>query len=263
MTQSINNFGYLLRQYRRSSIDPLHGGPLTQQRLVELLEDVTGFKYSGVMISNWEREVSRIDKDSRPLLIALIKIFQRCGAIETKEAADRMLQAGNYRKLDEQELLEIGLSPDRDTKPDKPGSVYDPSGSTNYDQRQGTFFQGNTTSYGDFVLGGKQVTYVHGNIRDSSLHAGEGNVSQTTSDRFSSYVQGVETLLAQIDRTQPQYMEALSYQQQLEDNIHQVRQQGDTLSIRTERADIIERLNRLSLDTLNTPFDKLCVQNPT
>lgn len=95
-------------------------------------------------------------------------------------------------------------------------------------------------------------------MKDSTLYAGEANLSQSTADSLSSYTQGVERLLAQLDRGQPQYSEVLSYQRQLADNIQQARLYGDPQSIRVARTEIIANLNRLSLDTLNMPFNKLC-----
>ncbi|MCB8952420.1 MAG: hypothetical protein H6650_10440 [Ardenticatenales bacterium] len=258
MTQKTNSFGELLSRCRRNSTDPVRGGPLTQERLAELLENTTGIKYSSVTISNWERDDSQIHKDDRPLLVGLLKVLHMCGGVKTRESADQLLRAGNYRHLNGQELTQIGMPPSSeesekvypDNTPPRTG------GETHYDLRQGTFFQGDTTAHGDFMLGGK--TYIYGDMKDSTLYAGEANLSQSTADSLSSYTQGVERLLAQLDRGQPQYSEVLSYQRQLADNIQQARLYGDPQSIRVARTEIIANLNRLSLDTLNMPFNKLC-----
>lgn len=87
MTQKTNSFGELLSRCRRNSTDPVRGGPLTQERLAELLENTTGIKYSSVTISNWERDDSQIHKDDRPLLVGLLKVLHMCGGVKTRESA--------------------------------------------------------------------------------------------------------------------------------------------------------------------------------
>ena len=104
-----NEFGQLLRFYRRQGHDPQRGGQLTQERLGELLGAQIGLSggYSGAAVSDWERSKSRIDKDDRLVLLALVRLLHECGGIRTLTEANTFLQAGNYRPLDATEASEI------------------------------------------------------------------------------------------------------------------------------------------------------------
>ncbi len=106
--KSMSAFGELLRQYRERSAEPAHEGRLTQARLAELLEQEpsTG-SYTGATISHWEKGKYRIDHDDRGVLIGLVKVLHRCGGIESLAEANRLLLAGNYRPLDEDEINRI------------------------------------------------------------------------------------------------------------------------------------------------------------
>lgn len=98
-------FGQLLRKYRRSSLDELHGGSLTQTRFAEILGEMTGSYYLAPTISNWER--GRISHIDRPLLVGIIKVLVRCGGIKSLSDADQLLIAGNYPPLNTNERHEI------------------------------------------------------------------------------------------------------------------------------------------------------------
>lgn len=80
------------------------------------------------------------------------------------------------------------------------------------------------------------------------------------SDAFSPYENGLRQLFTQLGEDHPRTEEARSYQKQLLANIHLTRFYGDTETRRAERARIIDHLNRLALDILDTPFDRLCSQ---
>lgn len=104
----MSTFGQLLRQYRRQCADPLRGGMLTQARLGELLGDELGHAgYSGAAVSDWERDKSKIHADDRPVLVALTAVLHHCGGLETVDAANSFLTAGNYRALDDSELADL------------------------------------------------------------------------------------------------------------------------------------------------------------
>jgi outer membrane protein assembly factor BamB len=73
-------------------------------------------------------------------------------------------------------------------------------------------------------------------------------------DAFSRYEVGLSDLLARLDSNHPRYAEALTLQARLLENIAQARQYGDTETRRAEWAQIVDALNRLSLDTVGKPF---------
>ena len=100
----MNTFGILLRSYRYRSHAP--GYPerkLSQERLGELLGLELGGGYSGAAVSDWERGMSKIHADQRPVLIGLLKVLKQQGGITTAEEANKLLEAGNYRALDKDE----------------------------------------------------------------------------------------------------------------------------------------------------------------
>jgi hypothetical protein len=104
----MDRFGELLRFYRLQSMDMELGKKLTQERLGQLLGDELGDAgYSGAAISDWERNKSQIHKDHRAVLLSLIKVLFDCGGLKTRQEANAMLLAGNYRPLDEKERNSI------------------------------------------------------------------------------------------------------------------------------------------------------------
>jgi hypothetical protein len=104
----MDRFGELLRFYRLQSVDMELGKKLTQERLGQLLGDELGDAgYSGAAISDWERNKSQIHKDHRAVLLSLIKVLFGCGGLKTRQEANAMLLAGNYRPLDEKERNSI------------------------------------------------------------------------------------------------------------------------------------------------------------
>ncbi len=105
----MSKFGDLLRFYRRQTTTPVRGGFLTQTRFGELLaqELVLLSRISGTTISNWERGKHKIDNNDTHLLFSLIKILHLFGGIETLEKANTFLEAGNYRRLTDDEATQI------------------------------------------------------------------------------------------------------------------------------------------------------------
>lgn len=74
-----DNFGSLLRYYRRKSRDTVNGGPLSQERLADLLSLTSGIIYSRGAISDWERGKGHIHKDARHLLVSLLRVLVEAG----------------------------------------------------------------------------------------------------------------------------------------------------------------------------------------
>jgi hypothetical protein len=66
------------------------------------------------------------------------------------------------------------------------------------------------------------------------------------SDAYSSYETGLQLLLSRIARDDPRYLQAGVYQQRLVENITHSRQYGDNDTRKSERAEIVHRLNELS-----------------
>jgi hypothetical protein len=62
---------------------------------------------SGAAVSDWERGKSKISVEDRNVLIAIIKVLYKCGGIRIPEDADRLLEAGDYRALNREEIQEI------------------------------------------------------------------------------------------------------------------------------------------------------------
>lgn len=98
------SFGQLVRFYRRQCTDPVRGGLLTQDRLGELIGEQMGDAgYTGAAVSEWERDKSKIHADDRRVLISLLAVLVLCGGLEKPKQANKLLAAGNYRRLDENE----------------------------------------------------------------------------------------------------------------------------------------------------------------
>ncbi len=102
-----DSFGGWLRFYRRSARDAVHGGPLSQERLADILSEDSGIVYSRAAVSDWERGKGQIHKDARHVLVALIRVLHRAGGLATRAEADAWLAAGNYRALDAAERAAI------------------------------------------------------------------------------------------------------------------------------------------------------------
>lgn len=100
------SLGALLKFHRRESTDPARGGTLTQARLAELLEG-EGVIYTDAMISQWESNRVKISLDNRSVLIALIRIFYKCGGLTTTEEAKNLLFAAGHRDLDSSEIRSV------------------------------------------------------------------------------------------------------------------------------------------------------------
>lgn len=97
------NFGSLLREFRLKSHNPKTKKPFTQQEVGEYLREEIGIRYSGTAVSDWERNQSKIHADDRSLLVTIIKILKNHGGIKTIIEANLLLEAGNYRALNNEE----------------------------------------------------------------------------------------------------------------------------------------------------------------
>jgi hypothetical protein len=77
-------------------------------------------------------------------------------------------------------------------------------------------------------------------------------------DIFEQYRTGLKQLLDKLEREPDGYSQALSYQHQLIENIDRKERFGDTETLRSKRAEIIEQLNKLTRSHLGITFNKLC-----
>lgn len=112
----MNVFGKLLLAFRNKCNDPLRSNRrLSQERFGQLLgEELNGAGFSGTAVHYWENGESKIHKDDRTVLIAILKVLHKNGGLKNIEEAESLLAAGNYRSLNEnerQQLFPEGLPP--------------------------------------------------------------------------------------------------------------------------------------------------------
>lgn len=82
--------------------------------------------------------------------------------------------------------------------------------------------------------------------------------SRPTRDNFSHYEIGLNKLQARLKETQPHHSGFLVYEQRLIENIMSARRYGDTEVRRSERSEVIDRLNELAQSAFGLSFNKLC-----
>lgn len=85
----------------------------------------------------------------------------------------------------------------------------------------------------------------------------EAQLATVAADIYTLYETRVQTLLSRLGKDHPRYNEALIYQQRLNENLEGTRLYGDKETRRAERAEILARLNALTMATLNTLFSDL------
>jgi len=86
---------------------------------------------------------------------------------------------------------------------------------------------------------------------DVAIHRPEPEV-------YASYAAGLRRLLKCLGPGHPRCLDALAYQQRLDENIELTRVYSDTETRRAERSEIIGRLNTLALSTVGISFNELC-----
>ena len=84
----------------------------------------------------------------------------------------------------------------------------------------------------------------------------------STTDAFTPYEAGMNRLLERLGSNHPRYAEATTLQSRLSDNITQARRYGETETRRADRAQIVDALNRLALETVKVSFSELCSTIP-
>lgn len=76
-------------------------------------------------------------------------------------------------------------------------------------------------------------------------------------DLWNQYRDGLHELLDRLGQDHPSYTEVLVLQQRLLENLARARLYGDTQTSRAERIQLLDALNRLSLETVGKTFSKL------
>lgn len=78
-------------------------------------------------------------------------------------------------------------------------------------------------------------------------------------DAYTPYEAGLRRLLDQLGKEHPLYEKALIFQQRLLENISMARLYNDTDNLKSDRSQVIDQLNNLTLDTLRVSFSRdLC-----
>lgn len=77
-----------------------------------------------------------------------------------------------------------------------------------------------------------------------------------------NYEAGLKELLRRLGPNSAQYVEALTFEGRLNENMRNERLYGSTESLRSERAAIVHQLNTLALGALGVSFNELAVTAP-
>jgi transcriptional regulator with XRE-family HTH domain len=99
-----SKFGEQLRKLRLMCRHPETGKQMTQSQFAEFLYAEIDILYSNTAISDWEIGKSRIDVNDRRLLCGIIKILKQYGGIKTLSDANDLLELGDYRALNKEEI---------------------------------------------------------------------------------------------------------------------------------------------------------------
>lgn len=95
-------------------------------------------------------------------------------------------------------------------------------------------------------------------IEPHSDPLGHDQLTPPIQDSFSHYEAGLNNLQTSLGQSHTHYTDFLVYQQRLIENLVQSRRYGDTENRRSERSEILDRLNKLALISVKTSFNKLC-----
>ena len=92
----------------------------------------------------------------------------------------------------------------------------------------------------------------------SELSLGGPTGSFAEADTFTRYETGLTRLLERLGSDHAHYVEVLTLQTRLLENIAQVRNYSDSENLRSERNRMLMQLNRLALESLTVTFNELC-----
>lgn len=118
----MNSFSTRLRQLRQMSSTE-NGEKITQKKMGELLgQELGSSNFSNVTISNWENGQTSINKDDRLVLLSLLKIFLELNTINSINDCNEFLWLGNFRALDEEEIIQLNLKKPQQNIINKPNT---------------------------------------------------------------------------------------------------------------------------------------------
>lgn len=86
----------------------------------------------------------------------------------------------------------------------------------------------------------------------------EDDISEEDRDEYARYERGLRRLSEELKAYPDRYSDFLVYQQRLHENIQKSRRYGDTDNRKSDRSEIIDRLNALALLTLSTSYSEFC-----
>jgi len=101
------SFGELLREAREKSVDRRSRMRLSQDHFASKLTQKLGFIVTRNRVSNWETDKTPIPVEDRKILMAILTVLHDYGGIAEREEADRLLESGDYRTLNDEEALII------------------------------------------------------------------------------------------------------------------------------------------------------------
>jgi hypothetical protein len=100
------SFGQLLRAYRKQAYVK-RVGPLSQEKFARMLSERTGIVINRNHVIRWEKDISPIQAKERITLVGIVAVLVENQGISTLEDANRLLKAGNYGLLSDEEISEV------------------------------------------------------------------------------------------------------------------------------------------------------------
>ncbi|NJM08940.1 hypothetical protein HC891_26200 [Candidatus Gracilibacteria bacterium] len=122
------------------------------------------------------------------------------------------------------------------------------------DQRLISF--GHGTQFGDVTIGSTMAGTIT-NIQFTLPNPPESLPIDRPADLFAVYLIGMRRLLDLLGIQHPRYVEALTYQVRLAENVDRAQRFGDTENMRAERAAVLDALNRLALAAVQRSFNAI------
>ena len=102
-----SSFGELLRTYRERSVDKRVRMRLSQVQFARKLSQKTGLIVTRNRVGNWETNKTRIPVHDRNILMAVLIVLYEYAGIARLDEADRLLEVGGYRTLNDEEARQI------------------------------------------------------------------------------------------------------------------------------------------------------------
>ena len=103
----MEKFGATLKRFRKATYYPATNKCLSQRQFANELCRVSGIKYSYGTISQWERGKNKAIKNSRYLLLNIVKVLVQFNGIRSLEEANQLLRSAEYRPLNDQEIAQV------------------------------------------------------------------------------------------------------------------------------------------------------------